>query len=418
MPPFQSDELAVAPLSDKRLQFWAVDGAGTIWSCWQATADANSAWTPWTATWTIQPPPFRASQVAAGALSDGRLQFWAVDTAGAIWSCWKSTTSSISNWTSWTRQWTAQAPSFNATYVAAAQLSDGRLEFWAVDTTGTIWSVWKSTTDPNSGWTPWDSQWTAQAQPFTAKQVVAAPLSDKRLQFWATDSNGRLWSLWKATVDSNASWTNWTQAWLADVPTFQTRSISAARLGDGRLQVWVIDSTDEVRTIFKTTTDSNAAWSNWSLAFFIVAQEQSNWCWSGCSVATSHFYKPDSGFTQCSLASSQLSLSCCNSPLPSGCNVTWYLDKALTGVGDFDQFIAGVTADSTILSEIQAGRVLGVRIAWSGGGAHFVMVVGAGPNNMVHVRDPIYGDSYITYETLSSSYQGSGSWTHSYFTTS
>ena len=57
-----------------------------------------------------------------------------------------------------------------------------------------------------------------------------------------------------------------------------------------------------------------------------------------------------------------------------------------------------------------------LRVAWKGGGAHFIMVVGGGPNDMVLVKDPIYGLSYISYATLSGSYQGSGTWTHSYFT--
>jgi hypothetical protein len=416
MPPFQSDQMTAAPLSDKRLQFWAVDTAGKIWSCWKTTTDSNSAWSPWTSSWTVQAPPFLAKQVAAAPLSDGRLQFWAVDTSGRIWSCWKTTTNPNSNWSSWALQWTAQLPPFSANYVTAAQLSDGRLQFWAVDTTGKTWSCWKSTTDPNASWTAWVSQWTTQAQPFIAKTVVAARLSDKRLQFWAVDTNGHIWSIWKTDTGSSAAWTNWTQGWTADVPTFVTRTIWAAPLSDGRLRVWVIDTDGEIRTTAKTTSDSNAAWTNWSLVFFMVSQQQTNWCWSGCSVATSHFYKPDSGFTQCSLASSQLSLACCNSPLPSGCNVPWFLDKALTGVGNFDHFTSVAETDATITAQIKSGQPLGVRVAWSGGGAHFIMAVGGGPNDMVQIRDPIYGDSYIPYNTLKTSYQGSGSWTHSYFT--
>jgi hypothetical protein len=35
---------------------------------------------------------------------------------------------------------------------------------------------------------------------------------------------------------------------------------------------------------------------------------------------------------------------------------------------------------------------------------------------MVHVDDPIYGPSDVTYSTLETAYQGSGTWTHSYYT--
>ena len=35
---------------------------------------------------------------------------------------------------------------------------------------------------------------------------------------------------------------------------------------------------------------------------------------------------------------------------------------------------------------------------------------------MVLIKDPWYGASYISYDTLVNDYQGSGDWTHSYFT--
>src|SRR5436853_486920 len=187
-----SQGLTAAKLSDGRMQLWATDASGRIWSIWQTSYD----WIYWQSPWTPALPTFKSQSLAVAPLSDKRLQFWAVDTAGKIWSCWKSTTDSNSAWTAWTLQWTAQAPPFTATQVAAAPLSDGRLQFWAVDTAGKIWSCWKSTTDSNSAWTAWTLQWTAQAPPFTATQVAAAPLSDGRLQFWAVDTAGKIWSCW------------------------------------------------------------------------------------------------------------------------------------------------------------------------------------------------------------------------------
>jgi hypothetical protein len=78
--------------------------------------------------------------------------------------------------------------------------------------------------------------------------------------------------------------------------------------------------------------------------------------------------------------------------------------------------LTGTVPDSTLGSETAGGRPVGVRQAWSGGGAHFIMINGGGPNNMVTVKDPWYGASYITYATLVSGYQGTGSWTHTYYT--
>jgi hypothetical protein len=72
--------------------------------------------------------------------------------------------------------------------------------------------------------------------------------------------------------------------------------------------------------------------------------------------------------------------------------------------------------DTTLNTQVAAGQPLGVRIAWRSGGAHFILIVGAGPNDMLTVKDPIYGLSYLPLATLANNYQGDGDWTHSYFT--
>ena len=415
LPPFAATNLTVAPLSDKRLQFWAVDTAGAIWSCWKSTTSSTAAWTAWTKTWTPNAPTFSAKQVAAAPLSDGRLQFWAVDTTGAIWSCWKSSTSSSAAWTAWTKTWTPSAPTFTAKQVTAAPLSDGRLQFWAVDTTGAIWSCWKSSTSSSAAWTAWTKTWTPSAPTFTANQVTAAPLSDNRLQFWALDSSGKLWSCWKSSTSSTSSWTAWTKSWTADVPAFNTRAMWPARMSDGRLALWAIDTTGLLWATVKSTTSSSAAWQNWSLQFEMQQQEQTNWCWAGCAAGTSFLYDRNSAWSQCKVANCELaSTTCCSNPGP--CNVYGYLDVALTCVGHYQSFLAGTVPDATLTSETAAGRPVGVRQAWSGGGAHFIMINGGGPNNMVTVKDPWYGSSYIPYATLVNGYQGTGSWTHTYYT--
>lgn len=405
--PFVGGAMAVAPLSDKRLQLWSVDDKGHIWSCWKSTTASDAPWTGWAATWTPVAPTFKAVSVASAPLSDGRLQFWATDDQGHLWTCWKSTTASNAPWSPWKQH----AAGFKAVRLAVAPLSDKRLQLWATDNTGRLWTCWKPTAVPSSPWTPW----TLHATTFKSASLAVGPLSDKRLQLWAVDDQGRAWSCWKSTVISNSPWTAWTLAWITDAPSFKVAGLSVAPLTDKRLQVWAADATGVVRTAFKTTTSSSAAWSNWALEFPMVKQEQTNWCWSGCATATAHFFDPASAWTQCAVASDALGVTtCCTDPAP--CNVYGYLNKALTTVGHFKSMAGSTEPDATITSESNNGLPLGVRVAWKGGGAHFIMVVGGGPNDMVLVKDPIYGLSYISYATLSGSYQGSGTWTHSYFT--
>jgi hypothetical protein len=150
-------------------------------------------------------------------------------------------------------------------------------------------------------------------------------------------------------------------------------------------------------------------------------QEQNNWCWAATSDGVAHYYDSGSTWTQCQVANSTLGRSdCCGAGASGACNVPWYLDQALTTVGHFDHVAGGAAAFQTVDTEIDGGRPLGVRIGWSGGGGHFVAIGGYRelPNQYLHVEDPWYGPSDVAYTTLQSSYQGNGSWTHTYWTKS
>jgi len=419
VPAFRAAQIAVAPLPDQRLQFWTVDTEGYIWSCWKTGTAGNAPWTDFTKSWTRNPVTFTAKQVAVGPLSDHTLQCFALDTAGVIHSCWQTYQSGTLDWNDWTTNWSNTQPPQPFTWIAVAPWPDGTLQLWAVDTGGNIWSCWKSGADPSAQWTAWTQDWSAGTPPFSAKQVAAAPLYDGGLQFWAIDNNGRLWSCWQETTDPNSAWTAWTQNWLADLLSSATvcRALWPARMSDGRTALWIIDGTAEVHWTIKLTPDPSAQWQNWSLMLPMERQEHTNWCWAGCSNATSHFYEVASDWSQCKIAIKEIpSPNCCADPEP--CNVYGYLNIALEIVDHFASWGENREPDSTITNEVWSGRPFGVRIAWKGDdGAHFIMVSGGGVNDMVTVKDPWFGPSYIPYDTLVSGYQHPGSsWTHSYFT--
>lgn len=161
--------------------------------------------------------------------------------------------------------------------------------------------------------------------------------------------------------------------------------------------------------------------SSKQLTFNMEPQTQSNWCWAATATSVSHFYWVLSTWTQCLVANAELSLnSCCGSPVPSPCNVPWYLDRALTRTNNFVSITAPVSFQR-IRDEIDAGRPVGARIGWTGGGGHFMVIYGyssVGGTDYFDIDDPIYGKSHITVATFSNNYQGSGVWTHTYFTKS
>jgi hypothetical protein len=155
------------------------------------------------------------------------------------------------------------------------------------------------------------------------------------------------------------------------------------------------------------------------LAFNMQAQAQSNWCWAATATCVSHFYWLWSTWTQCAVANNELGRSdCCNSTVPSACNVPWYLDKALTRTRNFVS-VMGPATFQQVRDEIDAGRPVGARVGWSGGGGHFMVIYGYSfvvGTQYFDIDDPIYGKSHLSVSDFSSNYQGSGTWTHTYFT--
>lgn len=154
--------------------------------------------------------------------------------------------------------------------------------------------------------------------------------------------------------------------------------------------------------------------------FFVQAQLQSNWCWAAVSASMAAFFG-SSNWTQCKVAAAELGpLQCCGADASSKCNQPWYLDAALARTGHFDHMNASNSHFADVRTEINNGRPLGCRIAWSGGGAHFMTLSGwrvtADGSEYVDVHDPYYGFAQKSYPDFVAAYQSSGdAWTHTYF---
>lgn len=159
-----------------------------------------------------------------------------------------------------------------------------------------------------------------------------------------------------------------------------------------------------------------------SLAFTMQSQIYSNWCWAATASSVAVFYTSSSNvWTQCKVACKEKNLTtCCNSPVPSPCNTYGTLGSSLTTVGHFNNSeAAAATTWAKVKAEILAGRPIGARTAWSGGGAHFVAIYGYqdyGGQHYLMVDDPIYGKSTMTWDTFKTKYRNSGEWTNTYYT--
>ena len=154
------------------------------------------------------------------------------------------------------------------------------------------------------------------------------------------------------------------------------------------------------------------------LRFTMQAQTQGNWCWAANSVSVARFYNAATTWTQCLVANAQTGFSdCCGAGASGHCNIYGFLGAAYTTVGHFNVSTGTVTSFADVETEMLGGRPLGIRVAWSGGGAHFISATGTEDDSFVWVSDPGGGTTaLVAYETLKTSYSGSGTWTHSYFT--
>jgi hypothetical protein len=163
------------------------------------------------------------------------------------------------------------------------------------------------------------------------------------------------------------------------------------------------------------------------LAFNMEAQQMSQWCWAATAKSVSHFYWRWSTWRQCLIVNGELNLTtCCQRGLHRlrDCNRPWWLERALTRTNNLRNWIMGPASFQQVREEIDLGRPVGARIGWPSppnppGAGHFAVIYGysrIGGTEYFDIDDSIYGKSVLSVTVFSNSYQGTGTWTHTYFT--
>jgi hypothetical protein len=158
-----------------------------------------------------------------------------------------------------------------------------------------------------------------------------------------------------------------------------------------------------------------------ALTFGMEQQLHPRWCWAAVAVSVARFYDAGTSWTQCRLADAELGRSdCCGAGGGGPCNVSGFLHTSLGRLGHLDHWTGAATGFSALRVEVDDGNPLCARIAWDGGGAHFVAIFGYTEGGappaavLVSVADPWYGNSDVPYSVFRERYRGSGTWTHSY----
>jgi hypothetical protein len=286
------------------------------------------------------------------------------------------------------------------TSVNAVSRNANHLDVFAVGTDHGIYSTWW---DASGGWANWFRVSGGAAAANTS--VTAIARNPNHLDVFAVGTDRGIYSTW---WDASSGWANWFM--VAGGKSAPDTSVN------------VIARYPEVLDVFAVGTDQGTYTTWWldHIRFDMQPQQQTNWCWAAVSTSVAEFYHPGSGWTQCSVAGAELSRTdCCGSGASGPCNVPWYLDRALTRVGRLDRWVAGSVSVAAVETEVTYARPLCLRVAWSGGGAHFLTIrghYGWNGTDYLSVDDPIYGKSDVAYSTLQTAYQGSGSWSHTYYT--
>jgi hypothetical protein len=269
-----SGRLAVAPLSDGRLQLWAVGPTThTLFSMWQVSVIPTQ---PWTSLRLFNPNPSAVPdttgviyRITAGHSPDGRVQLWvpaffqapgSLATYGTM-TTWKTTPDPDAAWLPWQPFVT---PFITPGLADVGQLADGRMQLFALSgAEGPLGlrTSWKESSDPNANWSAWQL-FNPQLSGGITDGAFIGSLSDGRLQAWAVGSQSGFSSSWQTSTDPSVAWTDW-QLFSDSLPGTNDFLGAAVQLCNGLTQVWLVSSDGTLQTIQKTSTDASSGWTGW-----------------------------------------------------------------------------------------------------------------------------------------------------------
>ena len=315
--------IVVAQRSDTRLEAFYSDGAGHVWSSVQLQPRAHSDWNAWVpltapAAITAAVPvrggglqlftadaattalggstpgsnsvewePFGAPagtsvrRLAAVGLLDGRLQAWLLTTEGRVWTRSGRSASGSATWEGW--EPVPVLPITGNRFLPIADLgvarhADGMLSAWAIAAvrtpdqdfglSGTLW--WTRRPSDGVGWLGGWQRAQNVGTSFLANLRVA-PLTDGRLQAWASGPLHTIWTSWQRSVAGPlGGWTTFDPSPMAAPHGLGSPySFAAATHADGRTQVWVLgrgrnSSDDAALSRMKVGQDAGSDWTPWA----------------------------------------------------------------------------------------------------------------------------------------------------------
>ena len=220
-----TSNITVARNADGRLEFFARGTDGAVWHQWQVAP--NNGWSGWESLGGVI-----TSDIAVGMNADGRMEFFARGTDGAVWHQWQVAPSN--GWSGW-----ESLGGVITSNITVARNADGRMEFFARGTDGAVWHQWQVA--PSNGWSGWES-----LGGVITSDIAVGMNADGRMEFFARGTDGAVWHQWQ--VAPSNGWSGW-----ESLGGVITSNITVARNADGRME------------FFARGTDG-AVWHQWQVA--------------------------------------------------------------------------------------------------------------------------------------------------------
>jgi hypothetical protein len=140
---------------------------------------------------------------------------------------------------------------------AVGRNADGRQEIFAVGDDGTLWQKWQVA--PNNGWSEWKTLGTPARDVFLTSRFILGKNQDGRQEVFVVGSDENVWQIWQTAP--NGDWSDWRKLSQPPVGIRRSDRITVGINEDGRQELFVMGRDDSLWHVWQVAP--NVGWSDW-----------------------------------------------------------------------------------------------------------------------------------------------------------
>ena len=409
--------VAAVTREPNHLDLFITGGDGRVYtSWWHAGTEWSGINDNWRSIGGVFPP---GAPVAAVSREPNHLDLFITGNDGRVYTSWWH---AGTEWSGINDNWRPIGGYFPAgAAVAAVSREPNHLDLFITGNDGRVYTCWWHA---GTEWSGINDNWRSIGGYFAAGAPVAAVAREpNHLDLFITGNDGRVYTSW---WHAGTEWSGINDSWRSIGGYFPPGAqVAAVSREPNQLDLFITGNDGRVYTSW---WHAGSEWSGLNdtwlvlpltirLNFNMEPQQQTNWCWAAVSKSVAAYYEPATTWTQCEVANGERGRTdCCTNGSSADCNQYGTLNTALQRVGHLDRMVSAPATFTEMYDEVRRGRPVGARTAWAGGGAHFLAIIGSVGGGFLAVDDPIYAKSDVSDSAFRTMYQGSGTWTHTYYT--